>query len=1495
MKGSYGMVLKENDLLYLNNKEGVYLTTLQTAFKIRKFVKTTDDTNTYEVTKESLDGTKEFGLLKEFDPQFFSEDAFERSENKLIYAGHGEQVQDFFQAKGKFEKSFFDLISLQKAHLGELISSYLPDIQVYEAVSNDLEKNGTAYIWIPHRLDGKILSDYLVDKMDQIKADQQLKYVAEVFEIFKELSECIGALHHFNLLHAGLTLNDLLVSFDKNQKCHLRLYDTEAINAKANEEYSAPEVIANDSFDQRADIYTIGAMIYNSLFEFSGAYPLEKEDTSINEKIVSSKLIGSRFDQPLNDLQAQIKTILEKTLSKDVENRYESCEDLTFAFDEAISVTKGAIYHFDQRMIEKMNYRNMMSNLLFKEPIYKYIETNRKMRILVIGQSEASFEFINVALQAGQSYDTEFELKVLSDDAKTYKDSYLEGKPALEEFVQIQLAGEITNKDKVVDPAYAAINFEEAPSLEAEQIFDYIDTDYIFIGTNEDAMNIELAEKIHDFNPNSFVAFVKNSSLPYESKSKKIYTIDLSDESIGKIDPQLEKIAFNLHLTWEMESSHRIDMIKSRADFEKTYNKASSIASALSILYKLNSVGIQLYADELEHLDQETMDAIKKVVASGTATFKQLVYLEHRRWVLAQAVDGWQSFEKTKKPSIYKRKVYIQFIKAGNVKDEENKLHGCMLTSTDDMPLTNLEDWDNKNLTLDPLDMLSKRMYDYTLELLKEDDLGETIEEKIDKIKADLSTQIVSDGKIENKLDALFYCIERVMNEKRGQTNFTDQLGSYYDDFTDALDNGSVDPQRRKEIDHALEKLKEYTNLYVLRNRPKNYKNLDIAIIKNIPFILKYIPRPVLVMALNLGDNSAPVASDIYKNVASATLIQPSEIHYFAYYEGIIDIEKFVTKYQRIKNYLELIHIPQEKVFLTVAYDQKNESVQKQLTKAQKNKIIFEDHVTSLITDCTPDTFKNVVLENLKTLQNEKDYVMYDMSTSLFASNKFERTLLDDIEKEHISNFEYNAKIQKFFNMNNCDYLNYNIYQPALKIDDMLAINGQERKSYHEPGLDAEYEKLWNIYITNSGREEDYSDANYRESVDNWTNLTSKVKESSEEQDVLSICKERELQKQNINKKLSIERNENVKRNRYKCRVDSQKMKLFKPIIKELEKLNLISNLKRVEGDQNFYQTFTFKACQSSVKKTINKKEIKVDTIEEIIKNICTGYQKNKGDNDQQFVKGKEEVDHFYRDADFSSDKFNSEIIVEDWTKSYQLHYDHKGVTLDFSKPLKRGKIVSKAKSDKVLDALANKGAIECYNARSKEYFNFYDDSNDANNSNNSSNQAKSGKSNNSDKHDNIEYFEFKSKPFKDILTKEGEILEVYTYYKAKETNYFDDIAQGIEFGLKDSNVFNEMDCILTKGQRMMFVECKATQKLKQDYFYKLKCIADHYGIEPIPVLVSNQYLQSDKNFAGGQATNKMQMERGNDLDVITISDPDELKDIGNVLVSIMEGTYNKA
>ena len=131
-------------------------------------------------------------------------------------------------------------------------------------------------------------------------------------------------------------------------------------------------------------------------------------------------------------------------------------------------------------------------------------------------------------------------------------------------------------------------------------------------------------------------------------------------------------------------------------------------------------------------------------------------------------------------------------------------------------------------------------------------------------------------------------------------------------------------------------------------------------------------------------------------------------------------------------------------------------------------------------------------------------------------------------------------------------------------------------------------------------------------------------------------------------------------------------------------------------------------------------------------------------------------------------------------------------------------------------------------------------------------------------------------------------MLEVYVYHKARALNQFDDVTGSFEVYMENSNVLSELDCVVTRGFRTIFIECKARREIDQGFYYRIKELTDIFGINAVAVLIADTREKGDDI----SSLNQLQRARGEGMQVITVYRPDEIDHIGDTLVKIIEGTY---
>lgn len=152
--------------------------------------------------------------------------------------------------------------------------------------------------------------------------------------------------------------------------------------------------------------------------------------------------------------------------------------------------------------------------------------------------------------------------------------------------------------------------------------------------------------------------------------------------------------------------------------------------------------------------------------------------------------------------------------------------------------------------------------------------------------------------------------------------------------------------------------------------------------------------------------------------------------------------------------------------------------------------------------------------------------------------------------------------------------------------------------------------------------------------------------------------------------------------------------------------------------------------------------------------------------------------------------------------------------------------------------------------------------------------------------------FSYASQSIKELMTTEGRILEIYIYHKLKTQGYFDDIVSSCKVEWENERNSNEFDCILTKGYRSLFIECKARPDIQQDFIYKIKGLEKHFGVNSQAVLIADTH-DSGKSYERREA-NLSQECRAEELGVISISDNTRIAEIDRTLIELFKKKYEE-
>lgn len=193
------------------------------------------------------------------------------------------------------------------------------------------ENNNTGYI--------------IMDANEGATFDKSLvNSVVEVLKTVKLLAHAVGNYHNNGYLHLDIKPSNFLVYPQPSE--HIVLFDMDTVTSIQNltsgnvkhipysDNWAAPEQKQNkiSKLCAATDIYAIGAILFEKIMGRS----IEADDMSV---FADWEFEGEKFDKLNPKIKRLLHTIFHKTLSANIKRRYQSCDELIAALDEAINVS----------------------------------------------------------------------------------------------------------------------------------------------------------------------------------------------------------------------------------------------------------------------------------------------------------------------------------------------------------------------------------------------------------------------------------------------------------------------------------------------------------------------------------------------------------------------------------------------------------------------------------------------------------------------------------------------------------------------------------------------------------------------------------------------------------------------------------------------------------------------------------------------------------------------------------------------------------------------------------------------------------------------------------------------------------------------------------------------------------------------------------------------------------------------------------------------------
>lgn len=1378
----------------------------------------------YEARRER-DGHVETGKLKEFYPvdagqggqrYFYS---LERMADGQLVPGVG-TMRRFDEMCEEYVRTYHELETLMAEDAGsQILKNYIQHGEVLYGMGtedvNGSHRRGTVYIWSPGA-EGQRFDGYLSEvRREPVTAADHKLYA--VLQTIRTLTDCIKAMHTVGLLHLDIKPSNFLVPYDSSLNINVNrvsLFDINTLYRSGSglpvmggtEGYFAPEVLRGRA-DNRSDIYSIGAMLFNAVVILpeiaDGLYRSEYFE-HIPRMVRDSLLIRSSSSNSNVRLMSGLADILSRCLTVNRRQRFQSCEELLRALDKVIVplqtyiVDPAALGPNERLAIVSTDVRGeaeptiVIHKLLYEHPLYGRITPDkRNLDVLVIGSGTYGQKFIDIALQAAQIKDVRLNIRALSHTPEEDGGIYLQFRPELPRFVDVSVDGRPVSR--VEDP-YGTVEFAQlVPDGGAGYVrFSENDAetntgivrrilqhapggwDYVFIALGSDGLNRTVAALMCQQGAQCPVCYVSESGDAAQAETGMIPVNVNGEIHAENIDPDLEQMAFNTHSVWL--ASRNFDAKAEREKFIKdTYNYVSSLAYALSVPYKLFSIGIDV-KDGLQRAAERFEEEVllrRAFDKEADLKFRTLVAMEQRRWVLDRVCDGWRA------PQVQPgRKPYEECVDRGNVKDPKEKTHPCIARSSYEMPLCSAEytlnnhaKWNDPDIDgdLDELDRMSvelhQRFAERTAQLRRSRPLQ-------GKDMAMIAQQISgADETVQRAYRQLQFCLKNILD---GVESYSRQYDHYHDRFEKSL--SALDADVRGKIVDRLALIKKAFYPAIECNQHHDYKQTNRMLVEMIPGILTGRFYSVVAMAFEDGRRQNGRNEVVFANVASATVLGPERLCYLYYFGEDSDDALLMRKLEATLNYLGK-RMARCGVTMIVACDRYadmhkvrrlQDGLEKLRNAAEGRSVGLADYRVFGCRDEEDAT------EQLLQAARVRGAELYDGSTRLFESQFANGEFVQAVRGSGLPYFEFDWKKKRFHASKGCRELMLIRDTSSMRISDMFALMGAEDARVRFPELAEDYRTLWNIYCGSD------PEGGFAASVRAWEKMCIALEAHDASRPPLV--------------RIPLQAGHPVQR--FARLLPEFAQTTVRQILNGLIRSGAAeagSDIQPHSLDTCALEVYTTQAVWNALRPLLDRPK------------LLPGYT---GIDVVRMQQGGAEELHVVCDDTEVQDV----CLPPEGLRILQLLYDAYFIN-----------------------------RLEVTDGRAT--------------------------------------FEYASAPIKRLLTEAGHILQVYTYYEVLRCGDFDDAACGYEFSWAGSDVRSEVACVMTKGFRSIMLACRDPKRPLGEQYHELHSIAGQFGIGAIKVMLDGAAQADD----GSE-----ERRRGEQLSIITLSEPETLSNIGETLKNLI-------
>ena len=1084
---------------------------------------------------------------------------------------------------------------------------------------------------------------------------------------------------------------------------------------------------------------------------------------------------------------------------------------------------------------------------LFKHPLFETTDkASESLRICQLGLGEYGKMFLSTALQCGQIVGKHLEIDVFSKRIKSEKKHYLDTCPALKDFFDI-------DAEKPSDGNYGSLNFKE---VEFSDSRDNNNSDklmhcafgdnksrplrcnYIFIALGSDSLNREIAKQCASLKPGCPICYAVEEPGDEDMEQDKLYPVYTDNTADTRLKREIDRMAFNCHLTWKQDLN--VDIETEMKRFKEDYNYYSCVSNIISIQSKLYGVDLEFDAD-LILKPNDIYDVAELFNSSISSVYReQLIWIEHRRWVVEKLVLGYT-------------KMTVNECVPGRTHDLSAKKHICLVKSTPKSVLpsddfSSHDPWEN--ISRDHLDELDKVSYDLQQHWETESAVNQDQHLLSSELMARIRSFGADDLKSASCFSEWFNCMIDILGKKRPAAKKYHLLK---DKYIGTLPNNKVESAKRS--------IRQFENLFLPfaeRLLFRNFKAYDTDLVDKIPFILTFHADLCLVAAILPEDKC-----QVYEMIGAAILLNPRKLC-FVYPETsqAKDVEKRAALRKRIRQLLASKKLQTTIESDTIEQVSRNPErlssgcTQTVLQVPSKN---CSDSQLNDFRKAVPESWGIISIDTAKmsvtTHRGRNGFAYINKHCYLTAldlaqfSNAQGESVhpefskdIDELWKLFISNKEEWKKLcgtLKKTNQTEC------VLEGALN----KSPNSGEQLSYLLP--DACYEtvrQIQNFLIVNKLAVTENFIYDFSYSSNSFMLTVSGVRSNSSDQNnsdqaaffnqifsypyALSRVEQWDL--------FTIPNRTARVTPKHSCTVNKIKNDADR-IANMTLRGQLLSNAG-ANGRTPIDLAYTISSEYRDKVEQLIKLLSQNGTVEQGCIMISKNHLNRHGKEDftlkiDCYVRGVKSTFSNFFDLVFK----NANLLkhVSDWKVKVT---DRAGQAIASPQSLSVKKATLPNECEPLLRKLNEKGFIRDYH------------------------NDKNGKKS----------FSYATSDIRHMLTNEGFVFEIRLYNILKNSNLFDEVVNGFTIYWQDKH---EFDLVVTKGMQTALIECKATNELSDRFYSKLRSF--DYGVNCKKIIAA---------YTLDNAKNQRLIERNSDI--ITVYKREDLEDFGKTLKKIFDGDY---